>query len=113
MVEEDCMQEEGWSASVLDAAILHLAESMSENDALRDKINKAAEKAVLKVLPSLREKMSGFIASVMAGWDGDSLSARLENGVGRDLAYIRVNGTVVGFLAGMGLDGVSLLFFGV
>lgn len=113
MVEEDCMQEEGWSASVLDAAILHLAESMSKNDALRDKINKAAEKAVLKVLPSLREKMSGFIASVMAGWDGDSLSARLEGGVGRDLAYIRVNGTVVGFLAGMGLDGVSLLFFGV
>ncbi|EHH68596.1 DUF445 domain-containing protein [Gluconobacter morbifer] len=113
MAEEDSVSEDGWSARVLDAALGHLAASMRDNAALRAKINQAMEKAIMRVLPGMREKLSGFIASVMAGWDGDELASRLETRVGRDLAYIRVNGTVVGFLAGAALDAVSRLFFGV
>lgn len=113
MAEEDCAKEDGWSASVLDTAILGLASSMRENDALRERINQAVERMVSRLLPGVRDKLAGFIANVMAGWDGDDLAQRLEARVGRDLAYIRVNGTVVGFLAGAGLDVISRLFFGV
>ncbi|MFT8769411.1 MAG: DUF445 domain-containing protein [Gluconobacter cerinus] len=113
MAEEDCAKEDGWSASVLDTAITGLATSMRENDPLRERINTTVERMVSKLLPGVRDKLSGFIANVMAGWDGDDLARRLEARVGRDLAYIRVNGTVVGFLAGAGLDLISRLFFGV
>ncbi|AFW01976.1 hypothetical protein BAR24_13895 [Gluconobacter oxydans] len=113
MAEQDCTKEDGWSASVLDTAIVGLASSMRENDALRERINQAVERMVSRLLPGVRDKLAGFIANVMAGWDGDDLAQRLEARVGRDLAYIRVNGTVVGFLAGAGLDVISRLSFGV
>ncbi|MBN3866632.1 DUF445 domain-containing protein [Gluconobacter kondonii] len=113
MVEEDSGREDGWSATVIDAAIVQLATALRSNDVLRLKVNQAVESTVQRILPGLREKLSGFIAAVMAGWDGNDLATRLESRVGRDLAYIRINGTVVGFLAGAALDGVSRLFFGV
>jgi len=47
---------------------------------------------------------------VVASWDGQTVSNRLEDAVGRDLQYIRINGTLVGALVGCGLyviaDGV-------
>ncbi len=37
---------------------------------------------------------------MVGGWDSATLTARLELRIGKDLQYIRINGTLVGFLAG-------------
>jgi uncharacterized membrane-anchored protein YjiN (DUF445 family) len=42
-------------------------------------------------------------------WDADDASRRIELHVGRDLQFIRINGTVVGGLAGLAIHAVSLL----
>jgi uncharacterized membrane-anchored protein YjiN (DUF445 family) len=47
-----------------------------------------------------RGEIGGFIAEVVRNWDARSLSERLEFVVGSDLQYIRINGTIVGGLAG-------------
>ena len=44
--------------------------------------------------------MSDFIAGVVANWDTETITERLELRIGRDLQYVRINGTVVGFLVG-------------
>lgn len=51
------------------------------------------------VLP-WRHNIGGFIADVMRGWEARTVAERLQQAVGRDLQYIRINGTVVGGLVG-------------
>ena len=52
------------------------------------------------VLPSAQVSLAGFIGDVVGQWDTAVLVDRLELRVGKDLQYVRVNGTVVGFLVG-------------
>ena len=47
----------------------------------------------------------------MAKWDGTATSRRLELQVGRDLQFIRINGTLVGGLAGLAIYTVSQCLF--
>jgi uncharacterized membrane-anchored protein YjiN (DUF445 family) len=48
-----------------------------------------------------------LISRTVQGWDARDASARIEAAVGRDLQYIRINGTVVGGLAGLAIHGVA------
>ena len=45
-------------------------------------------------------RLSDFIAEVVANWDAATITDKLELHVGKDLQYVRVNGTLVGFLVG-------------
>ena len=67
----------------------------------------------MSVLPSAQASLSGFIAEVVGNWDTATLVDRIELRVGRDLQFVRVNGTVVGFLVGGALYAVLKAVFGV
>ena len=56
-----------------------------------------------------RATIGAFIAEVVSGWDTATVTTRLERAVGRDLQFIRVNGTVVGALAGAAIFGLTRL----
>ena len=45
----------------------------------------------------------------MAGWDADQTSKKIEAHIGRDLQFIRINGTIVGGLVGVLIHAVSVL----
>lgn len=62
-----------------------------------------------RVLVPSRREIGDFIAEVVERWDSATLVAKLEGQVGRDLQYIRVNGTLVGGLVGLALYGLSHL----
>jgi uncharacterized membrane-anchored protein YjiN (DUF445 family) len=53
------------------------------------------------------DEVTRLIRDQVARWDGTSASRRIELAVGRDLQFIRINGTVVGALAGLTLHAVS------
>jgi uncharacterized membrane-anchored protein YjiN (DUF445 family) len=73
---------------------------LEADDNARAKLQQAAEGIAIGLLPSARAQMSDFIAQVVAGWDTATITDRLELRVGKDLQYVRVNGTLVGFLIG-------------
>lgn len=50
-----------------------------------------------------RHEIGHFIAEVVKSWDGDTVAGRIETAVGRDLQYIRINGTLVGGLVGIAI----------
>ena len=52
------------------------------------------------MLPAAREQLSEFIAGVVGSWDAKTITERLELRVGKDLQYVRMNGTLVGFIVG-------------
>ncbi|HUR14338.1 MAG TPA: DUF445 domain-containing protein [Mycobacteriales bacterium] len=53
------------------------------------------------------DEVTRLIRDQVARWDAQSASQRIELAVGRDLQFIRINGTVVGALAGLGLHALS------
>ncbi|WP_256888012.1 DUF445 domain-containing protein [Acidomonas methanolica] len=108
----DLGEPQGWSAAVIDAAIEGLAEEFATDETMRRRIEQGTQIAALRLLPTVREMLSHYIAAVVDRWDEVELADRLEQRVGRDLQYIRVNGTLVGFLIGATLDGAARLFFG-
>jgi uncharacterized membrane-anchored protein YjiN (DUF445 family) len=61
-----------------------------------------------KVLVPRREAIGAFVASMVAGWDDQTMIGKLETEVGADLQFIRLNGTLVGGVVGLALYAVSL-----
>lgn len=112
IAEADLASEEGWSRSVIEAALLSLADQLDHDPAMRARLEQTLRTTLVRILPSLRDKLAAYIASVMERWNPTELSARLEQRVGRDLQYIRINGTLVGFVVGAVLDMLMRLCFG-
>ncbi|MGC2857185.1 DUF445 domain-containing protein [Novispirillum sp. DQ9] len=77
-----------------------LGRRLREDDALRQALDDRVERAVGAVLLPWRAEIGAFIEDVVKRWDASSTAARIELEVGKDLQYIRINGTVVGALVG-------------
>ena len=91
---------------------LRLGEALTRDAAMRRWINDQ----LLEVAPMLverhREDIRRYIAERVERWNSDELVAQLEHNVGKDLQYIRINGTLVGGLVGLGLHALTRLFAG-
>jgi uncharacterized membrane-anchored protein YjiN (DUF445 family) len=83
----------------LAAAILSLGQRLRADPAMRDRLNHTIESMATEVI-AWRVELAQFIIEVVRGWDTKSFTERLELAVGRDLQYIRINGTLVGGLVG-------------
>jgi len=88
-------------ARALTNALEGFGERLSADRALREVVNGWASRAVLHIVVPNRQHLGAFMAGVVRSWDTRTLVAKLELQVGRDLQYIRINGTVVGGLAGL------------
>jgi uncharacterized membrane-anchored protein YjiN (DUF445 family) len=66
----------------------------------------------MTLLPSAQAQLSDFISGVVANWDAATVTEKIELRVGRDLQYVRINGTLVGFLAGGVLFAALTALFG-
>ena len=54
-------------------------------------------------------ELSSVVSHTIRRWDGEQASRRIELYVGRDLQFIRINGTVVGALAGLAIHAIGVL----
>jgi uncharacterized membrane-anchored protein YjiN (DUF445 family) len=75
--------------------------------ALQERIDAGVEAAVRSAAERHRDEISSLVSATMAAWDADDTSTRLELLLGRDLQFIRINGTVVGGLAGFSLHALA------
>ena len=76
---------------------------------IRSAINQFARRAVAGMAASYGSSIVKLVSETIRGWDARTVTARLESAVGRDLQYIRINGTLVGGLVGVilhALDGL-------
>ena len=113
MAEADAENPDGRIASMLQDALGRFAGQLKDDQALRQEIVDKLHAVLIRALPSVREQIEEFIAQVVAGWDGVQVAEKLELRVGKDLQFIRFNGTLVGFGAGALLFIVLRLLFGL
>jgi uncharacterized membrane-anchored protein YjiN (DUF445 family) len=78
-----------------------LATAALEDEVLLEKIDGWVIGAVLHVVEQHRGEVGGLIAQTVSSWDPNETSRRIELLVGRDLQFIRINGTLVGGLVGL------------
>lgn len=70
----------------------------------RERIERTAEAIILRFIRRLAPNIETFIASEVEKWDGQETADLIENQVGKDLQWIRINGSLIGFLAGSGIQ---------
>jgi uncharacterized membrane-anchored protein YjiN (DUF445 family) len=81
-----------------------------EQDArIRAAINQFARRAVVGMAASYGGSIVKLVSETIRGWDARTVTSRLEAAVGRDLQYIRINGTLVGGLVGLVLHVIDSL----
>jgi uncharacterized membrane-anchored protein YjiN (DUF445 family) len=74
----------------------------------RARLTAALERAVLHAVENYADEFTGLVEDTVARWDGPATADRIELAAGRDLQFIRVNGTVVGALAGVVIHAVAV-----
>ncbi len=93
--------------SAAERAITTFARHVREDPELLDKLNDVILDVAIVVVERYQDEVGDFIASTVASWDPDATSRRVELAIGRDLQFIRINGTLVGGLAGLVLYLIS------
>lgn len=111
-LEADAAKPNGRTMAYLETTLGNLGALLESDPAVRARVDSAAEGIVRTLLPSAQERLAGFIAQVVASWDAATITERLELRVGKDLQFVRVNGTLVGFLVGGALYAVLRTAFG-
>jgi uncharacterized membrane-anchored protein YjiN (DUF445 family) len=86
-----------------------LGRRLQDDAELRTKVDGWIENAASFAVRNYRDEVSSLISETVARWDAAEASRKIELQVGRDLQFIRINGTVVGALAGLLIHAISEL----
>lgn len=100
---------EGGGIDAVARGLSALASAALEDEALLEKVDGWVIGAVLSVVEQHRHEVGQLIAQTVSAWDPDETSRRIELLVGRDLQFIRINGTLVGGLVGLIIYSVTQL----
>jgi uncharacterized membrane-anchored protein YjiN (DUF445 family) len=92
-------------------AVVQIGESLRDDAELRDKVDNWIVRAAEHLVAQYGVEITAIITDTIERWDAEEASRRIELHVGRDLQFIRINGTVVGSLAGLVIYAVAQLFF--
>lgn len=83
---------------------------LKEDAVMIDKINNFIKNDLLSVLLNNKKVIGDLISSTVKSWDGKEVSEKLELEIGKDLQYIRINGTLVGGLIGIVIYSVEWMY---
>lgn len=86
-----------------------LGERLRADSALRARLDGIAGDALAWVVRRHGREIASAISYTIDGWDGKDAASRIELHVGRDLQFIRINGTIVGALVGLAIHTVVVL----
>ncbi|MER7759523.1 DUF445 domain-containing protein [Streptomyces sp. NPDC097619] len=88
-------------------SLISLGARLATDGRLQSKVEGWIEGALVHVVTRYRTEITSLITDTVAGWDAEHTSRKIEAHIGRDLQFIRINGTVVGALAGLLIYTVS------
>ncbi|MEW2632018.1 DUF445 domain-containing protein [Streptomyces sp. NPDC048389] len=89
------------------ASLLSLGTRLATDSRLQAKVDGWVEDAAVYVVTTYRGEITSLISDTVASWDAEHTSRKIEAHIGRDLQFIRINGTVVGALAGLVIHTVA------
>jgi uncharacterized membrane-anchored protein YjiN (DUF445 family) len=85
-----------------------LGQTVQDDPRLRATINRFARRSAVGAAASYGDAIVTLVSDTIRSWDVQKVTDRIETAVGRDLQYIRINGTLVGGLVGLIIHAVDL-----
>jgi uncharacterized membrane-anchored protein YjiN (DUF445 family) len=92
-------------------SVVRIGESLRDDAELRDKVDDWILRGAQHLVTQYGSEATTIITETIERWDAEEASRRIELHVGRDLQFIRINGTVVGALAGLVIYTVAQILF--
>ncbi len=108
-LELDAANPHGRSVAVIESALASLSDSLEKDASAKARVDTAFQSLILRALPALQTEGEAYIGRVVGAWDTRTITEKLELRVGKDLQFIRINGTLVGFVLGLAFAGAQLL----
>ena len=95
-------------AGKLGDTLRQLGQTLQTDDRIRTTINRFARRAAVGATASYGDGIVKLVSDTIRSWDVGKVTERVETAVGRDLQYIRINGTLVGGLVGLTIHAVDI-----
>lgn len=89
-------------------ALVHLGEGLLADAAAREAINVRLRVFLTDMAGRHGKDVAGLVSDTIRSWDAHTLTDKLEQNVGRDLQYIRINGTLIGGFVGLILHTITV-----
>jgi uncharacterized membrane-anchored protein YjiN (DUF445 family) len=89
---------------------IRLGQALRDDAEISGRVEAGLQRLTEHVVTHYADDLTAVISTTVERWDTEETSRRLELQVGRDLQFIRINGTVVGALAGLAIDALTQLF---
>ncbi|WP_448580097.1 DUF445 domain-containing protein [Thermaurantiacus sp.] len=83
-----------------------IGQALAEDAQLSAAVNSLARRAVVGIVRDHGDSIVALVSDTVKGWDAETITAKLETAVGRDLQYIRLNGTLIGGSIGVLLHAI-------
>lgn len=109
-LEENLKKEDSVLKNYLHKNIQKLAYNLENDENLTQRLNGWIRLFLYRMVLKNSSEVERLISTTVAGWEGKELSKKLELEVGKDLQFIRINGTLVGGLVGLIIYLVTQLF---
>jgi uncharacterized membrane-anchored protein YjiN (DUF445 family) len=89
-------------------AIEAIGHRLGSDPRLQDRIERMVESAARALADQFHDELAGLVTGTIQRWNAEETSTQLELLLGRDLQFIRINGTVVGAAVGLALHAIAL-----
>jgi uncharacterized membrane-anchored protein YjiN (DUF445 family) len=95
-------------AGRLGETLRQLGTTLQSEPPLARTVNLFARRAIVGIAAAYGDGIVRLVSDTVRGWDAKTVTGRLEQAVGRDLQYIRVNGTLVGGMVGLAIHVIDV-----
>ena len=100
----------GTGGGYLGETLAELGSALRDDRRLQMQVNRFARRTAVGIAQRYGDQIVQLVSETVRRWDATTLTDRVESAVGRDLQFIRINGTLVGGLVGLTLHGMMELF---
>jgi uncharacterized membrane-anchored protein YjiN (DUF445 family) len=106
-IDADVHKRESVLVGAIERVLRNVVDSLAASPTLQHKVNRFIRNILSTLVGPESTYVADLIAKTIDGWDTKTLVSKLEEQVGADLQYIRINGTLVGGLVGLALYGIG------
>ncbi|PTQ13536.1 DUF445 domain-containing protein [Sphingomonas oleivorans] len=90
-------------------ALRQLGDTLQKEPRLKLPVNRFTRRVTVGAVAAYGDDIVKLVSETIRGWNAQTITGRLEAAVGRDLQYIRINGTMVGGLVGLAIHMIEVL----
>jgi uncharacterized membrane-anchored protein YjiN (DUF445 family) len=100
-MKNDALSDTSLLAATIDRVLANFVSTMKASPALQHRLDGFMRGVLRSAFGEESSHVADLIARTIEGWDTKTLVSKLEEQVGNDLQFIRINGTIVGGLVGL------------